>query len=706
MFKLIFGFIFKIRDFLQKKFGDLFEKFRDPETGKVTFARPGTLKMILGVTSLIIFFLILLSQVINNTNMVSGGMEAYEKENRPATGIGSRDLRQGALEDDPFKGLNSLTRDEFGNVQGIGGSGVSGIVGADGSTPLSAAECVAVVDKMKSNQKLSAEEEILAEQCLKENPMGLTAEELKFAQMMLDPNVSDAEKALLAKALAGTATEEELAVARALTSGDADKVAQAKAAIEMGDAAIAALGKSLEGKPLSDEEKALLAKINEEAKGTGEKIADMVQKEILGGFSGTELPKEIADSAKQISLPSAQDEAIKALAQDVANREELIKQLEERLSQEQLQVSPIADKLGAGKQLTPAETKRLQDFTKSKQQLEALKKLQEERKTEFAKRATKFQQSLAQAVTTVQSTLPSGTFIEYEGDAVDCNKIKPLAVKRKKKTVVAKHPPGTVFDMDGRPLKPEEVEFIKLHRKNQYEVARLSKDAMKGPVGLDGLGQSVNVATLAGEGGQVGIQDLQSLFVFKDASLKNFELTPDMKIPAVLDSELLVSDKGKGQVMRFRILADVHNPQTNQIVIPKGAIAVAQSGSFDPDTGMMDITIEKAVVGSGKSVTVRLMVGSADGSMGLRGRVYDTTGKYLAGAFITAFSAGALSWFSQQVVAPFQTSTAAGQALTGAGLAGGAEVMTKISELYSSRLQNAATVFWVPKGIPVVLFPQ
>jgi len=704
MFKLIFGLIFKIRDFLQKKFGDLFEKFRDPDTGKVTFARPGTLKFIVGVSSLIVFFLILLSRVFNNSDMVSGGMEAYEKENRPVTGIGSRDLRQGSLEDDPFKGLNSLTRDEFDNVQKIGGSGVSGIIGSDGATPLSAAECVEVFDKMKSNQKLSTEDEILAEQCLKENPMGLTAEELKFAEMMLDPNLSDTEKALLAKALSGNATEEELAVARALTSGDSDKVAQAKSAIQMGDAAIAALGKSLQGKPLDDTEKALLAKINEASKGTGQKITDIIQKEILNGFSETELPKEIADSAKQIELPSAQDEAIKILAQDVASREELIKQLEDQLSKEQIQISPIADKLGSGKQLTPQETKRLQDFTKSKQQLESLKKLQEERKTEFAKRATKFQQSLAQAVTTVQSTLPSGTFIEYEGEAVDCNKIKPLAVKRKKKIVVSHS--KTVLDIDGRPLKPEEIEFIKLYRKNQYEVARLSKDTMKGPVGLDGLGQSVNVATLAGEGGQVGIQDLQSLFVFKDASLKNFELTPDMKIPAVLDSELLVSDKGKGQVMRFRILADVHNPQTNQIVIPKGAVAIAQSGSFDTDTGMMDISIEKAVVGSGKSVTVKLMVGSADGSMGLRGRVYDTTGKYLAGAFITAFSAGALSWFSQQVIAPFQTSKGAGQALSGAGLAGGAEVMTKIAELYSSKLQNSAIVFWVPKGIPVVLFPQ
>lgn len=699
MFKAIFGLIFKFRDFLQKKFGDLFEKFRDPETGKITFARPKTLKLIVGISSLIIFFLILISQIITSKDYVGNGMEAFEKELKPTTGVNSREInQQGSLEEDPFKGLNAITRDEFGNVSQIGGTGVTGI-----ENSVSLADCVVVIDKMKSNQKLSVEEESLAGQCIKENPMGLTENELKMAKAMIDPTTTDAEKELLSKVLANKATSEELAVANALVSGDKEKEALAKSAIEKGSEAINVLGKSLDNMPLTEEEKKLLDKIKEDAKTPLEKVGDVIKKEVLSGINEQDLPKAIADVSKDLNLPNEQSNAIKELANDLTNRENVIKNLEDALSKEQLSVSPIAEKLASGKQLDQNETKRLQSFTKQKQQLESLKKLQDSRKDEFSKRASLLQNSVAQAITSVQRSIPTGTFIEYEGDPLDCRKIKPI----KKKKLITQIKKENVLDLDGRPLKPEEVEFIKLHRKNQYEVSKLQKDIIKGPMeDLGNLGQQVNIAGLAGEGGQVGIQDLQSLIVFKDSALKSFELTPDMKIAAVLDSEILVSDKGKGQQVRMRILADVHNPQTNQIVISKGSIVVGSTSSFDADTGIMDLVVEKAVIGSGKTVAVRLAVGSADGTMGLKGQVRDTTGKYLAGAFVTAFSAGALGWFSQQIIAPFQSSTAGGQALTGAGLAGSAEVLTKLSELYSSKLQNAAVVFWVPKGIPVVLFPQ
>jgi len=79
------------------------------------------------------------------------------------------------------------------------------------------------------------------------------------------------------------------------------------------------------------------------------------------------------------------------------------------------------------------------------------------------------------------------------------------------------------------------------------------------------------------------VQDLNTLFILKDGALKTFELTPDMKIPAILDSEILASDKGKGTMVRFRTLADVPNPRTNKIEIQKGAILVARTGSFDKD---------------------------------------------------------------------------------------------------------------------------
>lgn len=159
-------------------------------------------------------------------------------------------------------------------------------------------------------------------------------------------------------------------------------------------------------------------------------------------------------------------------------------------------------------------------------------------------------------------------------------------------------------------------------------------------------------------------------------------------------------------MVRVRIIDDVHNPETGQIIIPKGSIAIAQTSGFDADTGLMDLSFDKVTVGSGKVLPVKFSIGSADGTMGLKGQVRDTRGKFLLGAFVTSFTAGALNWFSQQVIQEYITATDAGNALLGASLQGGSDVMNRIAELYAGDLQNAAKIYYVPKKIPVVLFPQ
>jgi hypothetical protein len=53
-----------------------------------------------------------------------------------------------------------------------------------------------------------------------------------------------------------------------------------------------------------------------------------------------------------------------------------------------------------------------------------------------------------------------------------------------------------------------------------------------------------------------------------------------------------------------------------------------------------------------KTITQAFTVTSANGNPGLAGEVHDTRGKYLLGAFITSFTAGALNWFSQDTISP------------------------------------------------------
>lgn len=696
----------KLRDWMTNKFGVLFENFRDPETGKLTFARPETAKKMTIYFFLTLFFLVLVAQVITTDSKPTGGKEAFTKEVEVKNGISTRDSKSG-LEDDPFKTLGSLSRDEFGLNNNSLDINERNFGVLENSNQLSVAECTELYEKLKKGQVLSDNEKTVMNQCLSENKMALTEEEKKIAEKLTNEDLTPAQKEFFKKALNDQLSDDEKKVLESVLSDDPKKQREAEVAIEQGQKSIDALGKNLSGKPLSDEEKKILSQIEKEAQNPIVKAFESVKETIPGiENSGKDLPEDIAESIKPIVLPNEQDKAIKQLAEDVSKREKLIENLEDKLAKEQIKASPIAEKLATGKQLSAGESNVLRDFTKKREDLDTTKKLQELRKTEFAKRAAKIQEALTESVNTVQRTLPSGTFIEYEGTPVNCTTVNQVKVKKKPKIIAKQEQKEQVLDLNGRPLRPEEVEFIKLHRKNQYEVSKLKKDAINGPNELSNLGNPVSLASVAGEGGTVGIQDLNTLFFYKDGSLKSFELTPDMKIPAVTDSEILTSDKSKGTMVRYRVLADVPNPRTNKIEIPKGAIIVGRTGSFDKDTGVMDLTADKAVLGGGKTVAVNLAIASGDGSMGLKGQVYDTTGKYLTGAFISAFTAGAISFATQQYVAPNQSSTVAGTALAGSALAGAAEVATKISELMVSKLQNAASIFYVPKGIPVVLIPQ
>lgn len=737
LLKALFGIIFKLRDWIQGKFGSLFDNLRDPETGKFNFGRPQTIKLIVIVVAGLIFALILINSILTSEQRVTGGGEAFNEELAPTTGIRSQDVK------DPLASLSGA-RDVYNDgSQGdqmrntLDDLGVNSPTGA--GSPLSVGQCLPVIEKMQKNLPLDEAESALARECVEQNPMGLTEDQIKFANQMLDPNVTAEEKVLLAKALAGTATPEELAVARALSSANADERALARQAVASGDpSAIAALGKQLNGNQLTAEEQARIAQLRQSmqsgtagvagapgAAGTsgGSTAGGVVTGSpgagnLVGGGSGVGqipvetlpgiapevlagLPPDVIAAAAPLTLPPSPADAVKTLSQDIGSREITIADLEKDIGQRQLRTAGIAEKLAAGRQITAPEAKQLQDLITARQQLETLRKVQEQRKTEFAKRVSSLQTSLAQAVSTVQQSLAAGTFIEYEGPMLDCNKVAALPIKRRGVKRVAKKDPG-VLDVDGRPLRPEEVEFIKLQRRGQMEVAQAKSDALNPQI--PGLGQALNAGN-GGEGAAASPQDIAQVFIFRDNSLKTFEFTADMRIPAVLASEVLISDKGQPQVVSVRLLADVRNPQTNALVIPKGAVGTATTAGFDKDTGVMNLTIDRVSFG-GKNLAVRFNVGSGNGYFGLRGRVHDTTGKYLLGAFVTSFSSGIIGALSSNFIGPFQEATNFADNATGAALAGTAEVGNRIAQLYASKLQNAAVVFWVPRGVPIVLIPQ
>lgn len=671
--RLLLSFFLKIRDIVQGWIIKGFEKLKDPKTGKLSGVNPSSIPKILMFTTLTFFVIIVLIKVFTSTREVSGGIDDFKKEFAPKDAINLRTEDRFSSQNDIVAALNQFDN-PLQNLKTDSDS--TNFLTSD--LPLSASECLELIEKMKINAKLSDVETLKANQCLEENPMGLSAEDVQLAKKMIDPSISEAEKKFLADALAGKLSPEERAVALALAGDDAEKARQASEAIKSGNPElIAALGKQLNNEPLTDEEKQLLA-------GLGSGSGSGVSKDFGTSFN---------DSGSTSSGGGDAETILKTITQEVANREQDIKEKENELGRQQIQAANAADKISQGKDLTGNETRSLQNFTQSKQELEKLKAIQEERKKELAKRWVRMQKTLSESTATIGQILPSGVFIEYEGEEVNCKTVKPLPIKRK----VKKKAEMRYVDIDNRPLRPEEVEYIKILKKKAGDGTLAKNDAANF---LGDLGQP------AGSMGDQQAVDIAQLFAFKDATLKQFEISPDTKIPAVLETQILVTDKGASQQIRIRVLDDIHDSENNNIVIPKGALALAMTSSgFDADNGIMNITIDKISFG-GKTIATKMVVGSGDGQMGLRGEVRDTQWKYLAGAFITSFTGGALGYFSQQIIQPFQASTNAGQALTGSALAGSAEVLNRLAEIYSSKLQSAPKVFFVPANVPLVLFPQ
>lgn len=702
MIRAIFNFLLGIRKVFQSLFSKTFEKFRDPTTGKISGISTKNLKS-LGLAAFMVFFLgILMFQIFGGKTQIPGGLDEFRKEMTPKLGVGESEQNfVSPFGDDPLTALNNMGRvnDPLADLRGGGDGGGGGTgTGRDNIDPLtgekkdpSVSDCLDLVDKMKAGTVLTGEDKVNAEICIEKNIANLSPEELAAMKMLMRDDLTQAERDALRKFLSGDLDPDSLEgkIAKSLIdaarSGDNQALQDARnalAALEAKNLELAeALLKKSTDEPLSDRESSLV-----------KAFTDRLGSQGADGLSG-------ASGADKETLA-------KQLAADIAAREAALRALADQIAKAQAEAAKAGEKLAKGLTLTPAEQDALRRLTELQRQQAELAKLQEARRQALAKLMRELQKTLAQVTVTMQQTYPTGISVEM-ADMVDCTKVKPLPFKRivktgkgTKKSTGAKE---VWLSGDGEPLTPDKIKLVQLYRKKKAEEGKTRSD-ITNPMG-DKLGEKVDLAQVFGEEG-MGSMDIQSLTVFANKSLKSFNLTPDMKIPAYLDSEILISDKGGSQSVRVRIIDNVHNPETGEIVIPKGAIAIAQTSGFDADTGIMDLNFDKVTIGSGKVLEVKLQVGSGDGTMGLRGQVRDTMGKFLLGTFVTSFTAGALNWFSQSIIQDYITQTDAANALLGASMQGGSDVMQRVADIYAGKLQNSAKIFYVPKNVPVVLFPQ
>lgn len=691
MIRAIFNFLLGIRKLVQKMFSSVFERFRDPATGKMKGISVSSLRNLAIIVVAVFFLGILLIQIFGGKSQIPGGLDEFRKEMTPKLGVGESEQNYTSVfGDDPLAALNSLrnAQDPLADLKGGAGQDQNNAAINGGKKEPSISDCLDLIDKMKNGTVLTGEDKANAEICIEKNIAQLSPEELAAAKMLLRDDLTTAERDALRKLLNGENDADSLegkiakAMIDAARKGDDEALQAARnalAALEAKNQELAeALLKKSEDEPLNDRESSLVKAFLDKLGSTG---------------SG-----EIGQGADR-------EEAIKQLAKDIAEREAALRALQDEIARAQAAAAKAAEKVAKGLSLTPEEAAALRRLTDLQAKQAELARLQESRRQALAELMRKLQQTLAQVTVTMQQTYPSGISVEMN-DLVDCDKVKPLPFKR----IAKKHGPTTKkgskevwLGADGEPLTPDKIKLVQLFRKKKAEEEK-TRSSITNPLGGDALGEKVDLAQVVGEDG-VNI-DIAALTIFSDKSLKSFNLTPDMKIPAILDSEILISDKGQGQMVRVRIIDDVHNPENDSIVIPKGSIVVGTTNGFDPDTGVMDLSFDKVVVGSGKVIPVKLNIGSADGTMGLKGQVRDTRGKFLLGAFITSFTAGALNWFSQEIIQDYITKTDAGNALLGASLQGGSDVMNRIAEMYAGDLQNAAKIFYVPRKVPVILFPQ
>lgn len=699
MIRALMNIIFALRNKLQS-FASFFVNKSKDSNGKFKYMSPKSLKIAI-YTMLIVFFVsVVVINFFTSDKKTVGGFESFKKEMMPTTGVNSdTDIfstsnNVSALEFSP--GLNKSRTDPLANLtddpKGLGSA--NGEIKAE----LTATDCLNLNDKIKTNTKLTDVESAQAQECLDKNIASLTETEQAAMRKLMDPNVSEEEKKLIRKKLNSElepGSAEDKIMSQLLDGNpDAEKCVEP---LKSRDKKMAELcAKSLDGDELTPEQIQAL-KVYE----------DKIKKDLEDKAKAN--PEKVAGNEQ--SLTGNNEEDAKKIAKELAENEEKIKDLEQSLKNAEKFAQDAAKKIAAGRsaQLTASEQEALQKIADLNKQAEILKMEQDARKKEFAKIYKSLSESFMQIDKTMKQTYPSGISVEY-ADLPVCKPAKSLFVAKKRGPVVTKKisEKEIYLDSDGKALTPDKIKYVQLLRQKKYELDKIKKDIRNPLGGDDNGGNNEFVGERMATTGTSQQKDfnISELNVFNDKSLKPFILTPDMKIPAILDSEILVSSKSKGQVVRMKIVADIHNPATGKMIIPKGSIAIATTSGFDDETGVMDFSVTKISIGSGKTIEVSLNVGSADGTMGLKGQVRDTRGKYLAGAFVTAFSAGALNWFSQQIVQPFTTSTLTADALTGASLSGGAEVLTKIAEMYAQDLQNAPKIYWCPKKVPIILFPN
>jgi len=182
---------------------------------------------------------------------------------------------------------------------------------------------------------------------------------------------------------------------------------------------------------------------------------------------------------------------------------------------------------------------------------------------------------------------------------------------------------------------------------------------------------------------------LLSLFLTLKLSAQAGSLSLNQSIAGELLTEVLVGDKEGAHTVKIKILQDVYNLVSGDLVIPKGSIASGTTTKINETSNTMDLKIDKVTVGS-KIFNIPFTIKSGDLGSGLKGEVRDAKGKLIGGSYVSELSASAID-----LVDPSSDSDNVDPKLRG-------EVISCWMRPDFSR-PSSSKVFYVPAGVKLVL---
>lgn len=504
-------------------------------------------------------------------------------------------------------------------------------------------ECNELLSKVSRGDTLSSEEKGTANTCIEKNTMGLTSEQQKAARMAINDDTlpPDARKKLAEFAQDTTGVDGALANEARL--------------LMSADPIIAEAARKSYDPNVSPEDRKKYREIAEGTRSKGEinKLNEINNPKIAKGLSeSSELVDNPTSSGKENSgngfsgVASNGTESTTELAKSISDDETEKKRLED-------EKKTAVEAINEGKDPTPHAQKIAENSSKIK----VIEERVQVKKIRFQEVVNNLNRELA----TVKRIAKGGSAEGYQ--EIKEEEIIPEFTPRKTKR-----------------LTEDELRLLALFESTNKNPRRLSD-----LTGYEGIEIK---ATVAGN----SFHNIEAK--------KGITLPPGLKLAAVLDEDIWCSEKNFANIrVRVRLLQDASEMESGKKVLFAQSILVGKITNIDPSTKSVSVSFDKAQVG-GTVVDVKI-------TTQIMGDVIETRGLQITAVILTDMASAIadkirkdaedqLSNISTPALA--DTFNTAGTSAIGSGI-------QKVGQLLANDLQNAAKVFFSPKGVKIVLYP-